>query len=106
VEIGIYACLGGLVYLLGLFYLRRSGRSLVVYTLLALVTGCAGLVAFLGLSQWIGVQHFGQVASYNYPRDYLKQGLPGILVLLLSPLWMLSPLLLAYVIRRRDGNQT
>jgi hypothetical protein len=104
-EFGVYACLGGFIYLLGLFYLRRTGNKLLVYTLLSLVAGCAGLVAFLGLSHWIGVMQFGQVASYNYPRDYLRQGVPGILVLLLFPLWMLFPLLLACLIRRRDGSQ-
>ena len=105
-EIGVYACLGGFFYLLGLIYLARPRKKLVLYTLLSIMIGCAGLAAFLGLSHWIGILLFGQVASYNYPQDYLKQGLPGIMVLLLFPLWMLSPLLVAYLIARRNGSKS
>jgi len=104
-EIGVSLCLGGFFYMLGLLFLRRLGKKLVIYTLLSLLMGCVGLIAFLALSRWIGVMQFGQVASYNYPQDYLKQGFPGIMTLLLFPLWMLSPLLLAYWIARRNGRK-
>lgn len=100
-EIGVYLCLSSAIYLLGLLFLARPSKKLVIYTLISLILGSAGLAAYLGFAHWIGVLQFGRAASFSYPQDYLKQGVPGLATCLLLPLWMLSPLLVAFLIARR-----
>jgi hypothetical protein len=102
-EIGVYICLGGFFYLLGLLFLARPTKKVVLYTLLSLVMGCLTFVAFYGLSYLMGVMHHGQVYTYSYPQEYFWRGIPGWVAMLLLPLGIVSPLLAAFMIARQDG---
>jgi hypothetical protein len=99
--IGVYLCLSGFIMLPGVIVLSQPPRQRLKYALLSFLLVVLALVAFEGLSALTGLTRFGEPRDYSYPQDYLTYGPLGWLIMLLLPLGILSPLLLALVFHRK-----
>lgn len=100
--IGVYLCLSGGFFLLGLVWLLHRGGRWSRYTVLAGGLSAAALPAFEILSAAAGLTTPGYPGNFNYPRDYLAFGPPGWALMLVPPLGVISPLLVAWWSNRRE----
>jgi hypothetical protein len=102
--IGVYLCLAGILYIAGAVVVARSGSRLVRYSAITAGFVLAALVAFEALSFPLGLSRIGVAREWSYPGDYLERGVFGWLVMLLLPLGILVPALVACVLYRRAAH--
>ncbi len=95
-SIGVYCCPGGLVYLLSLILIARSGHRLLSNALVALLLTMVGFAAFEGFSWWAGITIYGQSSAYSYPHDYFARGPLGWVIMTVQMLGIFAPLLVAW----------
>lgn len=99
--IGVYLCASGVLFLLGPGWLLRRGGRWPGYIALAGGLSAVALLAFEILSAAAGLTTIGRPGHFNYPGDYLASGPVGWGLMLLPPLGVVSPLLVAWWSGRR-----
>ena len=109
--VGVYLCLSGVsgALALAILILFVHPHATVCWLRarllrcagLALPVNIGGLIAFVGLSAWAGMLHFGRAESYRLPNDYLARGPIGWSLLALAYLGILAPMLIAVASARR-----
>lgn len=110
--IGVYICGSAFAYLSalsGLILLAQTRekvetprRRLLRFSLLALLFSSLGLFAFMGLSTMAGILRWGQWQTHRLPQDYIEYGAGGWVIMAIGVFGLLSPLLVALVVRQRS----
>lgn len=105
-EILAFLCLSVPAWLVGLAILIPSSlrRQVVTYSLLSLAFVVGGLVLFELVSWGAGLLHFGETSSLSIPKDYLSRGTLGIALLVVAVVAAVSPVLVAWIVRRRSRS--
>ncbi len=102
--IGVYLCLSGMTWILGLFLFLAARVRIGAYSALALAFAASGLVLFTLLSMWLGLVRFGIPYNLNIPDDYYLHGVFGIATLIVGLAGVLSPLYAAWYVKRKKGQ--
>jgi hypothetical protein len=97
VSLAVFACL--------LIFTRLRPR-LGLYSLVAASAALGFLILFVILSTGMGIMRFGEPQSYRYPDDYLAGGPLGWVTLLIPVFGLLTPIISAYWLNRRNGAKT
>ncbi len=102
-EILAFLCLSFPAWLIGLAILipRSLRRQVVTYSLISFAIVVGGLILFEVVSWAVGLIHFGQANSLSLPKDYLSRGTTGIILLIVALLAAISPVIVAWIVRRR-----
>ncbi len=101
--IGVYLCLSGIVWVLGLFIFLQARIRIGTYSALAALLAASGLILFTLISTEMGLVRFGVPYSLSIPDDYYARGVLGLAALLVGIAGVLSPLLAAGWVNRRKG---
>ncbi|MCI0393731.1 MAG: hypothetical protein L0332_07350 [Chloroflexi bacterium] len=100
--IGVYLCMSGLVYWLGVAALASTRRHFALYSLLSFVLVLGAMAAFIGLSAVTDLMPVGGAGSWSYPGDYLVHGPVGWAIMLLPLVGLVAPLLAGLWLERRN----
>ncbi len=102
--IGVYLCLSGMVWLLGLFIFLQARLRMGLYSALAIALTATGLILFTLFSMALGLVRFGTPENLSIPQDYIARGAVGVGVLLVGIVGILSPVYAAWWVNRKKGN--
>lgn len=97
----------GVIWGIGLLLFRTTTKRVALYCGLSVLFVVVGLVAFSILSAWAGILSLaigdGALVRYSvmFPASYLNSGAPGVGILLVGVLVVLSPMLAAWLINRQ-----
>ena len=100
---------GGIVWALGLAFVRAARHQVGTYSVLALLFVLTGMILFTFLSWWAGIipMEFGNGAlvkySVSFQESYLGRGALGIAIIFLGLGGIVSPALAAILISRRPA---
>ncbi len=102
--IGVYLCLSGIIWVLGLFIFLQARLRIGAYSALAVALAATGLILFILLSMGMGLVRFGTPYNLSIPDDYVARGVLGIGALIVGIVGILSPLYAAIWVSRRKGH--
>lgn len=105
-EILAFLCLSVMAWVVGLAIVIPTSlrRRVVTYTLVSLAIVVGGLVVFELVSWLGGLVRFGQAQTLSIPQDYLSHGSLGVVLLLIALVAMVSPVIVAWIVRRRSHD--
>ncbi len=106
-EIGAYLFTSGLVWLLGLIFVRRLRQRLAAYSALGCILPTIALALYLLFPIWAGI--YGTATVQPDPvswRTYIERGgAIGVALLLLYVIGILWPIVAARIINRYKIQQ-
>jgi hypothetical protein len=102
-EILAFLCLSLVAWLVGLAMLIPAvlRRRLLTYSLLSIAFILIGLLLFELASWWAGVARFGETRALSIPQDYVSRGVRGVVLLIVALVGIASPVIVAWIVRRR-----
>ncbi len=105
-EILAFLCLSSLAWVVGLAIVIPTSlrRRVVTYTLVSAAIVVVGLLLFELVSWLTGLVRIGQAQTLSIPQDYLSRGTLGVVLLLIALVAILSPVIVAWIVRLRSRN--
>lgn len=104
--IGVYLFMLGLLYFVILLLVPRLRPRMGIYGLVTFLVGMAVLIVFVLVSAWVGLMRFGQPFTLSIPQDYMQRGWSGYLLLVIPALGLLSPVIVAFLLVRRNRGKS